>query len=82
MNPDLSKLKLTTSAPLSEQQEQQQVQSQSQTSPSSREFSSVEEMLRFDANQVSPPATLETRLQDSLQQIPPPKRPWWRRWFS
>ncbi len=74
MKPNISKLK---------QAEQQQAEQQHlQASSPGHEFGSVEEMLRFDASQVTPPETIVTRLQDSLAQNPPPKRPWWRRWFS
>jgi hypothetical protein len=75
MKPNISKLNQT-------EQEQITAQQRLQASSTAREFASVDEMLRFDASQVAPPDTLETRLQNSLQQTPAPRQPWWRRWFG
>jgi hypothetical protein len=50
-------------------------------SSGARQFGSVEEMLRYDSSQTSPPSTLETRLIQSIEQEPPARLPWWRRWF-
>ena len=47
-----------------------------------REFGSVEEMLRHDALHTPVPPNVAHRLQESLAQVPPAPRPWWRRWFG
>ena len=46
------------------------------------EFASVEELLRYDAERVAPPASIATRLQDSIAGGLKLKRSWWRRLFS
>lgn len=46
------------------------------------EFASAEELLRADRAQTQPPPQIETRLQQSLAQEPPPRRPWWKRWLG
>ena len=45
------------------------------------EFSSAEEMIRYDAAQTPPPPTLGQRVQDSVNREPRPKRSWWARLF-
>jgi hypothetical protein len=66
------------------QAEEQQVQSlpqSQQTVP--REFATVEELLRHDAQQTPVPPALTQRLQASLKQLPPAaRRAWWRRLFG
>jgi hypothetical protein len=63
------------------QQEQTQTHQQS-VQQGALEFGSVEEMLRHDAAQVTPPARLARRLGDSIAAEEPPKRSWWQRlWF-
>jgi hypothetical protein len=39
-------------------------------------------VLRHDRAQHPPPAALATRLKASVAQLPPPPRPWWRRWLG
>ena len=46
-----------------------------------RGFSSVEEMLRFDALQNPVPESVKTRLTESVQKEPKPSS-WWKRWLS
>lgn len=46
------------------------------------EFSSAEEMIRFDAAQTTPPPTLARRVEDSVNREPRPKRSWWMRLFG
>lgn len=46
------------------------------------EFASAEELLRADRAQTRPPPQIETRLQQSIAQEPPPPRPWWKRWLG
>ncbi len=61
-----------------EQQQQQAAEHQTQAQPA-REFSSPEEMLRYDAAQTVVPPVIAERLQQSIGPLPPPARPWWRR---
>lgn len=56
-------------------------QEQHVQTPGAKEFSSVEEMLRFDAAQTAVPERIGKRVQNSLSQVEPSK-PWWRRWFG
>ncbi len=47
-----------------------------------RAFDTPEEVLRYDASQVTPPPALETRLKESVAREAPPKLGWWRRLFG
>lgn len=62
-----------------EQTSEQQTTSQAQTH---REFASVEDLLRHDASQTTPPPAIADRLQASLEAESPLKRSWWRRLFG
>jgi hypothetical protein len=63
-------------------QEQQVSETQSRQTMA-REFSSVEELLRFDAGQTTVPPAIAERLQKSAAQInPPAARPWWKNLFG
>ena len=73
MKPKVSKLNQTEPQTV----EQQHVEE----TKAGREFSTVDEMLRYDASQTIPPETIAIRLQSSLEQNSP-KRAWWRRWFG
>jgi hypothetical protein len=60
-------------------QEQTQL-SQAQTHPTSgREFASAEEALREDIRQTVVPPAIEHRLSKSIEKLPKPERPWWKR---
>ena len=73
MNPERSKLK---------QHEEQQANIQGSSGQQSvREFATVEDLLRHDAAQTSPPPGLTARVNQSLAAEPAIK-PWWRRLFS
>jgi transcription initiation factor TFIID subunit TAF12 len=63
-----------------EQTSEQQVTSQTQTH---REFASVEDLLRYDASQTTPPPAIAERLKTSLGKEPQPgsRQSWWRRLF-
>jgi hypothetical protein len=63
-----------------EQTGEQQTARQEQTH---REFASVDDLLRQDREQVTPPPAIAERLKDSLKKEPPPpeRQPWWRRLF-
>jgi hypothetical protein len=77
MNPDPSKLR--------QQQEQAEQAVESlghQEAQSVQQFSSVEEMIRFDAKQTLPPDSLAERLQDAISREPKPTKSWWQRLFS
>ncbi len=63
-----------------EQATEQQTTNQKQQTQ--REFGSVEELLRYDAAQVTPPPAIAERLQESLKTEPPPERSWWQRLFG
>jgi len=62
-------------------EEQQQTQNVQQSQPAAgREFATVEELLRHDAEQTPVPPTVAQRLQASLSELPPATpRSWWRR---
>ena len=64
-----------------EQTAEQQVTNHEQTH---REFASVEDLLRCDASQTTPPPAIAERLETSLkeEQLPDSKQPWWRRLFA
>jgi hypothetical protein len=49
-----------------------------------REFAGVEDLLRHDREQVTPPKAIAERLKDALKNEPPPpaRQPWWQRWFG
>jgi len=64
-----------------ESQEQQQTSEAQSQQTTIREFTSVEELLRFDAKQMNVPSTIAERLSQSLKNQPHPVRPWWQRWF-
>lgn len=46
------------------------------------EFSTTEDLLRFDTKQVTVPAAIAERLQKSSADLPRPGRSWWRRLFG
>jgi hypothetical protein len=58
--------------------EQTQVQQQS-TQQAVLELGSVEEVLRYDAAQVTPPTRLARRLSDSISRECKTARSWWKR---
>ena len=69
---------------LQHQQQQEQTSEQQISSQVKRgqEFASVEDLLRYDANQTTPPPSIAERLQGSLGAEAPPKRSWWQRLFG
>jgi hypothetical protein len=75
MNPQTPKNRLR-------QVEKSVEQEQTGTAQKPHEFASVEEMLRQDASQVQPPASIWERLKKNLAETPSAKPSWWRRWFS
>jgi hypothetical protein len=66
-----------------QQKEQEELAAQQSQIPSGKEFSSPEELLRFDAAQTPVPQSIAERLQNSSANVPPPPpRPWWKRMFG
>ncbi len=67
----------------SQEQEQLAAQQQQQQAAAPKEFQTVEEMLRHDAEHTMVPPRIAHRLEDSLrQEPPPPAKGWWRRFFG
>ena len=64
------------------QEQQQQVSETQSRQTAGREFSSVEELLRFDAAQTTVPPEIARRLQKSAANMPQPARPWWKNLFG
>jgi hypothetical protein len=59
-------------------QEQSHTEAQRQES-SAREFTSVEELLRYDAGKTAVPAGLAQRLRSSITREPKAAPVWWKR---
>ncbi len=74
MNNESSKLRHT-------QKQESIAEQQQQQSSTAKEFSSVEELLREDAAQISAPPGLALKLNQSIAKIPKPKS-WWQQFFS
>lgn len=74
MNPE--KLKLNQ-----KQTEEALVEKKLESDHKPLEFKTVEEMLRFDAEQTVVPQTLEKRLKDSLSSEQKQKTSWWQNLF-
>jgi len=47
-----------------------------------RDFASAEELLRYDAAQVTVPPGVAARLRQSAADVRPPARSWWQRLFK
>ena len=63
-------------------QEQEQLAETKSEQTSVREFASVEEVLRQDANQTAVPPAIAERLAKSIQSLPRPPQTWWQRWLK
>jgi hypothetical protein len=64
-------------------QEQQQAAAHHSQAQSGNEFTTTEELLRFDAAQTVVPATIEHRLKaTSSKVVSPPKTGWFKRLFN
>ncbi len=72
--------KLTTRQQTNEQA--QLSAGQSTQAEATREFASVDEMLRHDALHTPVPPSIAVRLQESVQKEAPLSQPWWRRLFG
>ena len=76
MNNDSSRLRHTQKQESISEQEQQQEQKSE-----AKEFSSVEELLRHDAEQTALPPGIAQKLNQSIANSPKPKA-WWQQFFS
>jgi hypothetical protein len=66
-----------------QQQETQQAElHETQQQQALQEFASVDELLRFDAQQTVPPVELAERVNESIAAEPKRDRSWWKRLFS
>lgn len=76
MNPEPSKLR-------HQEIEQQTAElHQTQQKQTGREFASVEELIRQDAQNTPVPPVVAERLVESMAREPKPPRSWWRRIFG
>jgi len=60
-------------------QEQEQLSQTQSQQTAAREFASAEEALREDIRQTVVPPAVEHRLSKSIENLPKPERPWWKR---
>lgn len=60
-------------------QEQEQLSQTQSQQTAAREFTSAEEALREDIRQTVVPPAVEHRLSKSIEKLPKPERPWWKR---
>jgi len=66
-----------------EQRQHEQIEARQETSQQTGvEFASAEELLRYDAAQVTPPTRLARRLSDSIARECQSARSWWKRLWS
>jgi len=77
MNPDPSKLR-------QQQQETEQAAALHfrEETQGAHEFSTAEELIRFDAGQTPPPESIAERLKESIALESPPPKSWWQRLFG
>lgn len=66
----------------SAQQPEHAAELQSGQQQAVHEFSTTEELLRFDAANIPVPSTIAERLAKSSADIPKPNRSWWKRLFD
>ena len=60
-------------------QEQEHLSHAQSQQATAREFASAEEALREDIRQTIVPPAVEHRLSKSIEGLPKPERPWWKR---
>ena len=75
-------MKRQTKLDSSEAQKSRQLGMEEQNQKSATEFSSVEDLLRYDAAQTPLPSGIAQKLGKSVQGLPLPTRSWWQRWFK
>ena len=68
---------------LTSREQEQPVSARQETQQqSAREFANVEDMLRHDALHTPVPPAIAHRLQESIAQLPPASRSWWRKFLG
>ena len=60
-------------------QEQGQLSRTQSEQTAAREFATAEEALREDIRQTLVPPAIEQRLSKSIEGLPKPEKPWWKR---
>lgn len=60
-------------------QEQEQLSQTHMQQSTAREFATAEEALREDICQTVVPPQIEQRISKSIEKLPKPERPWWKR---
>jgi hypothetical protein len=65
----------------SEQQQEQSAEQQAQQEKP-LEFGSPEELIRFDAARTNVPERVAERVQRTVEKLPAPHSPWWKRLFG
>ena len=60
-------------------QEQEQLSDAQTQQTAAREFATAEEALREDIRRTVVPPAVEHRLSKSIEKLPEPGRPWWKR---
>jgi negative regulator of sigma E activity len=78
MNSDFTKLKQRST----EKEELRQLASQESGTEHGRQFNTVEDLLRHDAEQNPAPPEIAERLNDSIATEPKPKQSWFSRFLS
>ena len=75
MDPEPNKFRLQH-----KQRQEEEITEQQSAQQVPREFASVEDMLRYDASQTTPPPAIAERLRESQQAEP--RKSWWQRLFK
>jgi hypothetical protein len=63
---------------LSQEQQHEMAAANESRQEAAREFASAEELLRSDAAQTTVPPQIAQRLKQSVADLPPPRRSWWK----
>jgi hypothetical protein len=63
-------------------QQQEQAAETRTENATAKQFENAEQVLRYDAAQTTVPPEIVRRLNQSVAESPPPRRPWWRRIFG
>ena len=78
MNPEQSNLRQRQHA----EQEQTPSELQNSNQAQSREFATVDDLLRYDSEQNPVPAAVAERLGQTLEGAPKPSQPWYKKLFG
>jgi hypothetical protein len=65
--------------PREQSHEQEQLSKTQAQQTTAREFATVEEALREDRTRVQVPPAVAQRLSQSIENLPEPGKPWWKR---